>query len=70
MDYLQRLRRLDTEENTDLADVRTRVQVLDLEMETAMYEVHRFQNIIILLTQKKQSAGRRRRDPQSVQATT
>jgi hypothetical protein len=55
MDYLQRLRRLGMEENTEFADMRARVQLIDLEIETSMHEVRRFQNLIVRLTQKKVS---------------
>jgi hypothetical protein len=53
MDYIQRLCRLDTEENTELTGLGGRVQLLDLENETAMNEVRRFQNVIVKLTQMK-----------------
>jgi hypothetical protein len=53
MDYEQRLRRLDTEETTELADLRARVNVVDREIETAMHEVRRSQNAIVRLTLRK-----------------
>ncbi len=54
MDYEQRLRRLDTEENTELSDLRARVNLVDSEIETAMHEVRRFQNAIVRLCWKRQ----------------
>jgi len=53
MDYEQHLRRLDTEEETELSDLRSRVNVVDHEIEKAMQEVRRFQNTIVRLTLKK-----------------
>ena len=53
MDYSQRLRRLETEKDTDLSTLRKLAQVNELEIGTAIREVHRFQNIIIKLTQEK-----------------
>ena len=53
MDYSQRLRRLETEKDTDLAALREMAQVKDLEIGTAIREVHRFQTIIVKLTQEK-----------------
>jgi hypothetical protein len=53
MDYEQRLRRLDTEENTELSDLRARVNLVDSEIETARHEVRRSQNAIVRLTLKK-----------------
>ena len=53
MDYEQRFRRLDTEENTELSDLRARVNMVDREIERAMHEVRRFQNAIVRLTLKK-----------------
>jgi hypothetical protein len=55
MDYVQRLRQLDTEETTELTDLREHGRVLDREIETAMNEVRRAQNVIVRLTQKKAS---------------
>ena len=48
MDYTQHLRRLDTEKETELDIVRERSRAIDLEIGTAMREVHRFQSLIIV----------------------
>ena len=53
MDFTLHLRRLDTEKETDLDAVRERSRIVDLEIGTAMQEVHRFQSIILRLTQEK-----------------
>ena len=53
MDYSQRLRRLETEKDTDLTAIRELAQIKELEIGTAIREVHRFQNVIIKLTQEK-----------------
>ena len=53
MDFTLHLRRLDTEKETDLEAVRERSRIVDLEIGTAMQEVHRFQSIILRLTQEK-----------------
>ena len=53
MDYAQALRRLNIENETELATVQENSQVLDLEIETVMRDVHLFQGIIVKLTKKK-----------------
>ena len=53
MDFTLHLLRLDTEKETELDTVRERSRVIDLEIGTAMREVHRFQSAILRLTQEK-----------------
>ena len=53
MDFTLHLRRLDAEKETELDTVRERSRVIDLEIGTAMREVHRFQSAILRLTQEK-----------------
>jgi hypothetical protein len=40
------------EENTELTPVREGAQLIDLEIETAMHEINRLQNIIVRFTEK------------------
>ena len=50
MDFNVHLRRLDTEKETELDTVREYSRVIDLEIGTAMREVHHFQSAILRLT--------------------
>ena len=50
MNFNVHLRRLDTEKETELDTVRECTRVIDLEIGTAMREVHHFQSAILRLT--------------------
>ena len=67
MDFTLHLRRKQTELDT----VRERSRVIDLEIGTAMREVHRFQSAILRLTQEKTNLKEEEdQNPQPVPATT
>ena len=70
MDYVQRLRRSDTEENTEFADLRARVQLIDLEIEINARGASVSKRDRQANTKEGQFEGRIGRHPQSVQATT
>ena len=53
MNFNVHLRRLDTEKETELDTVRECTRVIDLEIGTAMREVHHFQSAILRLSQEK-----------------
>ena len=69
MDYSQRLRRLETEKDMDLTTLRELAQVKELEIGTAIREVHRFQNII-KLTQEKDDMKKEEYAIHHIRATT
>jgi hypothetical protein len=52
MSYVERLQQLETEEDTVISEIRERIHVKELERETAMLEVYRFQNIVVRKTQQ------------------